>query len=283
MPKLTHLVCLVALVAAVAPGLHSQQTEFGPYTFDLKMRFGMYGGDLQQTKFDNKIIGFGLQARREIFGPGHAVAAELTWEHIPSRWNDITDYVTHNQYNTDADWDSKGVLSLHPWFSFDARKEAARGFSLLASYHSKMPSGTGWGALDKVLDDMEWHAGLRFDRYKVYSEFRWLLRNMSDYPEILPAPAPGPGSTLPPKYVGGQSSFHKEGSAILPGAFAGLRQTFSDSFAFELGLRYYGTKHWDFTPGAYFKEPDGSHSKQGRLSEGSSYGYGIEFALVCKL
>jgi hypothetical protein len=48
-------------------------------------------------------------------------------------------------------------------------------------------------------------------------------------------------------------------------------------------LRYFGTKHWDMTPGAYFKEADGSHSTQYRIKDGTSYGYGIEFALVCKL
>jgi len=79
-----------------APALRSQQSEFGPYKLDLKVRLGFVGGDMQQAKFDNKILGFGLQVRRELFGPGSAVAAEVQWEHVPSRWHDIADYAKHN-------------------------------------------------------------------------------------------------------------------------------------------------------------------------------------------
>jgi len=287
-PKLTTLACLVALAWA-APNLHSQQTDFGPYKFDLKVRLGFYGGDLQQTKYDNKIIGFGFQAKREMFGPGHAIAAELSWEHLPSRWHNVINFVKHNQDNTNQDWIDKGLLSLHPYWSFDGRKEYAKGMSLLLSYHSKMPSGTGWEPLDQVLNNMEWHAGIRFDRYKVLSEFRWRLMDQSGMESIPP-----PTGTIPtpPLYVtdpnnpilnqrtiGSQGAFHEEASSLTPGAFAGLRQTINPSFAFECGLRYFGTKHWDMTPGPYFKE-DRTHY---RISEGSSYGLGVEFAFVIKL
>jgi hypothetical protein len=283
------LACLAAL-AGGAPALRSQQSEFGPYKFDLKVRLGFYGGDLQQTKFDNKIIGFGFQARREIFGPGTAIAAELTWEHIPSRWQDITDYVKHNQYNVspidgntaplnEFDGENEVLLKLHPYYSMDARKEAARGFSLVVSYHSKLPSGLGWKPLDDALDSTNWYAGLRFDRYKVFSEFRWRLRKQNL--PVLPPPAslPADNANNMPVYPGGQGAFHEEGNSLAPGIVAGLRHTINDSFAFECGLRYFGTKHWDMTPGAYFKE----NRTQYRMETGTSYGIGIEFALVCKL
>jgi hypothetical protein len=280
------LACLAAL-AGGAPALRSQQSEFGPYKLDLKVRLGFVGGDMQQAKFDNKILGFGFQARRELFGPGSAVAAEIQWEHVPSRWHDIADYNKHNQNNTEQDWIDRGVLSLHPYWSFDARKETSRGFSLAVSYHQKMPSGTGIDAIDQVLGGMEWFGGIRFDRYKTTSEFRWILRNQSGLPEILPPPANPPSTTAPPLYTpnypGAQGAFWEEAAALTPGFFAGVRQSINDSFAFECGLRYFGAKHWDFTPGAYIKDADGNHSKDGVLKAGTSFGYAIEFALVCKL
>jgi hypothetical protein len=210
------------------------------------------------------------------------VAAEVTWEHVPSRWQNVIDYAKHNQHNTAEDWESKQVLSLHPNRSADWRKENSRGLSLLVSYHSKMPTGFGWQPLDQALDGMEWYAGLRLDNYSVNSEFRWWFRNQSNAAEILPPPASAP-TTPPPMYENGQGAFREEGSALVPGAFAGLRQKINDSFAFEVGVRYFGTKHWDFTPGTYFKNDTGGHSAVGRLNTGTSYGYGIEFALVCKL
>jgi len=283
-PKLTTLACLAALVSA-APALRSQQSEFGPYKFDMKIRLGLVGGDMQQTKFDNKILGFGIQARREMFGPGSAVAVEITWEHVPSRWTDIADYVKHNQNNTNDDWAKSGVLSLHPWWSMDARKETSRGLSLLASYHQKMPSGTGIDVIDQVLDGMEWYGGIRFDRYRTTSEARWVLVNQSGLAEIKPGV--NPGNTRPPLYTpnypGSQGAFMEDGARLTPGFFAGLRQSINDNFSFECGLRYFGTKHWDFTPGAYIKDADGNHSKDGVLKTGTSYGYAIEFALVIKL
>ncbi|MDR2561383.1 MAG: hypothetical protein LBC63_06415 [Holophagales bacterium] len=268
----------MSLLGVAAPGLHSQQTEFGPYKFDLKIRLGLYGGDLQQTKYDNKIIGFGFQARREMFGPGRAIAAEITWEHVPSRWQNLIDFETHNQYNMDDPSVPAGTfrkLSLHPFWSYDGRKESAHGISLAVSYHSKMPTGFGWQPLDAVLENAEWYAGIRLDRYKVYSEFRWQFYNQSDFPEITPSVNP---SGTPPRYtVGGNGAFHEEGASLAPGAFAGIRYSLNDSFALEVGTRYFGTKHWDMTPGVYYGE------EKYRISTGTSYGLGIEFALVCKL
>jgi len=297
-PKLTTLACLAALVGG-APALRSQQSEFGPYKFDLKVRLGFVGGDMQQAKFDNKLLGFGIQARRELFGPGSAVALEVQWEHVPSRWHDIADYEKHNQYNNrnkdangnvlatrdpnQTDWAEKGLLSLHPWWSFDARKETSRGFSLAVSYHQKMPSGTGIDAIDQVLGGMEWFGGLRFDRYKTTSEFRWVLKDQSGQAFIQPGMVPASPPLYTPNYPGAQGAFWQEAAALTPGFFAGVRQTINDNFAFECGVRYFGTKHWDFTPGAYIKEADGSHAKEGLLKTGTSYGPAIEFALVCKL
>ena len=278
-PKLTTLACLAALVGG-APALRSQQDDFGPYKFDVKIKLGLYGGDLQRTKYDNKIIGMGFSARRDVFGPGRAIAAELTWEHIPSRWNNVIDFETHNQYNTNQDWLDRGVLSMHPYWSWDFRKEAASGLSLLLSYQSKMPSGLGWQPLDKLLDGMDWYAGLRLDNYKVLSEFRWRLGDQTGMREIPPASG---GVPTPPWYAGGFGAFHEEATGLTPGAFAGVRFTINDGFAFDLGTRYFGTKHWEMTPGSYFKTETDGHDTKYRISESTSYGYSIEFAIVIKL
>jgi len=94
-------------------------------------------------------------------------------------------------------------------------------------------------------------------------------------------------SLYTPNYPGSQGTFREEGATLTPGFFVGLRQTINDSFAFECGLRYFGTKHWDVTPGVYFKDPDSAdgngHSNVTRIKTGTSYGPTIEFALVCKL
>jgi hypothetical protein len=255
------------LGAITAPCLQAQDS---PYKIDFKTRVGLYTGDMRTTHYDNKIIGFGVQFRRELFGPGRAVSAEVTWEHIPGRHNDITDYA-NNQGPNDF---SKGVLNLSPEASWDDRKEAGRGFSLLVGYHSKMPTGFGSELLNQVMGNLEWFAGLRFDRYKVYSEYKFNL-----YDETI-----RPAGSFAPQYLygggtggNGVGSGHYEESALSPGAFAGLKYTLDDTISFELATRYFGMKHWDITSGAYYNET------APRIKAGTTSGLSIEFAIVCKL
>jgi hypothetical protein len=271
--KLTYTALLAVLLGA--SGLYAQ--DDGLYSYALKMRLGLVGGDIQKTHYDNKLLGFGVQVKREMFGKGRALSAELSWEYVPGRHFDITDYAKHVGPN---DFD-KGILSLHPYFSFDDRKESGRGFSLLVAYHSKFPS-FGGSLLNEIADGMEWFAGIRLDRYSVYSEYKWTLRDQTDPATgerrpVNPPPAAAP-NYLPAIYEkGGNGTGHSEGASLTPGAFAGLSYRFNKDFRFELGTRYFGMKHWDVTPGAYFGE------EEYRIKAGTTYGYTIEFALSCRI
>jgi hypothetical protein len=287
--RVRHVKVVLAALLAISgsQGLQAQNSN-SQYKVDFKTRFGMYTGDMQTTHFDNKIIGFGLQVKRELFGPGRAISAEVAWEHVPGRHYDATDYVTNHQ-NATVDY-TKGILALHPWWSFDDRKEAARGFSLLVSYYSKMPTGFSSDILNYVMENTEWFIGLRIDRYRVFSEYKWTLRDMSNMDEIIWGVTP-PTTPIPPIYGeilpstsparfehnGGHNAGHQEGANLTPGLFAGIKHKLNETIAFEFGARYFGMKHWEFTPGAYFNE--GGF----RMKTGSTFGYGLEFALVCKL
>jgi hypothetical protein len=302
----------LAALLAVSGASSLQAQDYGPYKFDIKTRLGLYAGDMQTTHYDNKLFGYGIQMRRELFGPTNSISVEVTFEHVPGRHHDITDYKKNDQLNTREETPNflNGVLALHPYWSFDNRKEKGSGFSVLVSYYSKMPTGFGY-ILDHFMENTEWFVGLRLDRFKVYSEFKWTLRdqdakqnNGQRYPYIpnWPDPYPHPGTgnpPMPPAYDGGNGAFHEEASNLTPGAFAGIKYTLNDTIAFELGARFFGMKHWDYTNGAYYGEAEGPYGNYlkgydtdkrpiyggygGRMNVGSTFGYGIEFALVCKL
>ena len=297
----------LALLGALcgACGLRAQDSDYGPYKFDIKTRLAMYTGEMRDINQQNNAFGFGLQVRRELFGPSSAVSFEVTWEHIPSMHNDIIDYAKHSGLNTDH---SIGKLALSPVWSFDSRKEKARGFSALIGYYSKFPTDL----LSEITGNLEWFAGLRIDRYQVYSEFKWQFRDQgtatsqpvfgtNNYggtprfyqaepnPTANPQPDPSvPGTTG--WLNGGKGStgaFHEEGAAITPGAFAGIKYTYSEVMSVEFAARYFGRKHWDFLPITYFyKEGDfkpEEKTKGGTLTAGTTAGYGLELALVWKL
>jgi hypothetical protein len=293
-----------------------QAQEYGPYKFDVKTRLALYTGEMRDLNQKNHAFGFGVQARRELFGPSSSVSLEVTWEHIPSMHHDVIDYAKHIYFQSapgvpsavttvrDAD-PTKTILSLSPRTSFDNRKEQARGFSVLLGYYSKMPAGFGSDLLNQVMEKLEWFAGLRLDHFNVYSEFRWNLKNMDNYSLVL---ANGNLNTAQPPYYdpepnttpagimgrGSHGQFHEEGSAFTPGAFAGIKYTFSEVISFELGARYFGRKHWDFTPATYYSDAEErfladtaeipwKRTLGGVLKTGTTAGYGLEFALIWKL
>jgi hypothetical protein len=230
------------------------------YTYAVKIRAGLVGGDMQMSHHDNKIMGLGAEVKRKMFASGGALSAEVTWEVVPGRHHDVTD------------WGNTGPLVMEPYWSYDDRKERGEGFSLRVAYHSPIPA-FGPPIIANITKKMEWFGGLGIDRYKVTSEFKWTLRDQSQDPYR----APYSGGVLPPLYTGGGGSFHEEGADVNIGIFAGINYRINSDLGFGVTLRNFGMKHYDFTPGAY------SGSETGRLETGSSRGTAIEFALSLKL
>jgi hypothetical protein len=244
---------LALLLGAIgASGLGAQESS--PISYDFKIRFGLHSGDSQKTHHDNKLMGLGAQAKYSLsaFGIGGAAAAELSYDIVPGRQYDL------------INWSNTAPLVLDPYWSFDNRKEKAEGFSVKLSYIAALPDfGT------ECLKGTEWFAGLSIDRYKVYSEFMWTLRDSTGLM--------GNMTTRPPLYPGGGGEpFHEEGADVGIGVFAGVKFHINEDLGFEVGLRNFGMKHWDFTPGAY------SGSEEGKLSTGSTRGTSIEFAITVK-
>jgi len=262
-----------ALLGALAgPGLSAQEAS-SPYSFALKTRVGLMAGDMRDTHFDNKVLGFGAEAKRDlkdILGIGGAVTAELTWEYIPGRF--------YENYPWGAN-----PLNLDIKFSWDARKEYGQGFSVRAAYSAPF-------TLDVLPDflpslDFEWFAGLGFDRFKVRSHAEWIF----DY-NLATSHTPVAG-----QYDGG--TVVEEGAALVPGVFAGLKYRVSKDFGLELSVRNFGMRTFTFTPGAYSNPYKGQTSlptswqvdfnqvgRNGLKTEsGTTRGWSLEFALAAKL
>jgi hypothetical protein len=248
------------LGALAASSLAAQESS--ALSYDFKLRFGLHAGDSQKTHFDNKLMGLGAQAKYSLsaFGIGGAAAAELSYDIVPGR-----------RYNA---LDLSSPLVLDPSWSYDARKEKAEGFSVKLSYMAALPDFSAYGL--ECLNGAEWFAGLSIDRYKVFSEFKWTLRDSTGYTF-------GNLTSRPPLYYpdpdprkGGSGTFHEEGADIGIGVFAGVRFHINEDLGFEVGLRNFGMKHWDFTPGPY------SGSTEGKLSSGSTRGTSLEFAITVK-
>jgi len=258
-----------------ASGLYAQGSN-SPYSCALKIRGGLVAGDMRANHYDNKIMGFGAEVKYDMPGIGGAISAELTYEVVPGRHYDITKW----------EKDSAGrlimtaPLVMEGYWSYDDRKEKGEGFSLRVAYNSPMPV-LGSPLLADITRKMEWFAGLGIDRYKAFSEFEWTLRDQSSDQ----FKAPYRGGTLPPLYVAGGGSFHEEAAAINVGIFAGIKYRINSDLAFEVALRNFGMKHWDFTPGAYLNFAPGDYvgRNAGKLEAGSNRGTSIEFALSLKL
>jgi hypothetical protein len=266
---LTFLTALLS--SSGAPGLLQAQEGAFPYPISSKIRAGSYAGDIQKARYDNKIMAFGLEVRKSMFGGGRYLSAELAFEYVPGRHHDVMV----------PDHGVPGGLGLDPYWSYDDRKEWGQGWTFRASYYAPLPS-FGPEIVSNVTKKMEWFAGLGIDRHKASSEFKWTLRDSSSYPLNT-------GTPTPPLYEnGGSGAFTENGSDFTIGAFAGLKYRINNDFDFEIGLRNFGMKHWDFTPGTYLKFPDapkGTYvgASAGKLEVGSTRGWALEFAIAVKL
>jgi len=247
-------------------GLRAQEG----YSYALKTRIGLTAGDMQKTHFDNKVMGFGAEVKREILGGGSAVTAEVTWEFVPGRYYDAYPWATN-------------PLNLDPKFSWDARKEYGQGFSVRVAYSAPF----SLNVLPALLPELsfEWFAGLGFDRYKVRSQAEWIF----DY-NLATTHTPLAG-----QYDGGTVA--EESTALSPGFFGGLKYRINRDFGIELSVRNFGMRTFTFTPGGYSNGYKGQtplpstwqveYEKVGmkglKTETGTTRGWALEFALAAKL
>jgi hypothetical protein len=267
--KLTHTALLALLLGA--SGLVAQE---GPYSYLMKIRTGLMSGDMQKTHFDNKVIAFGLEAKRDIhdwFGIKGSLFAEVAWEYVPGRHHDIYPWDTNPLKRFDD-------TPLDIQYSFDNRKEYGQGINLKLGYSAPMPS-FGSAAVGNFFNDMEWFAGLGIDRFRVRSEVKYTFK----FSSAAGDPAFG-------QYDGG--AFVEEGAQMAPGVFVGLKYKHKEGIGFEVSLRNFGMWHYEYTPpayiiGDYVSNPDlrGLFGQRefGRESTGTTRGTSIEFAITLKL
>jgi len=255
---------LALLGAFGASGLQAQGSN-SPYSYLFKLRAGLTAGDMQKTHFDNKIGGIGFEVRREMFGGGRALTAELCYE-----------YATGRHYDA-YPWDTNPVRThdnkpLNPMYSYDDRKEAGTGFNLRFAYSApfKVPFFE--------LDGLEWFAGLGIDRFKVRSEVKYTFnfragQSSGTYNSSLGNPEWG-------DYDGGL--FIREESKIVPGVFAGLKCRLNKDVGFELALRNFGMFHLDYVPATYKYNgiPPENERGTGTSSTGTTRGTALEFAIT---
>ncbi|MCL1893760.1 MAG: hypothetical protein FWG02_05960 [Holophagaceae bacterium] len=130
-----------------------QAQDNSPYSFMFKIRAGLTAGDIQDTHFDNKIMGFGAEVTKKMPKLGGALSAELAWEYVPGRHHDVMV--------------PGGSLNLDPYYSYDNRKEYGQGFSLKFAYIAPL----------RLLSGFDWFAGVSADSYKVRSEFKYTLKD----------------------------------------------------------------------------------------------------------
>jgi hypothetical protein len=227
---------------------------------------------MQKAHFDNKIMGFGIEAKRDVqgwFGIKGSLFAEIAWEYVPGRHHDIYPWKTNP--SAVVTWNGD---PLDPAWSFDNRKEYGQGLNLRLGYAAPMPS-FGGGAAAEFFSDMEWFAGLSIDRYKVRSEVKWTFDL-------------GARVVDPWWYDGGARV--EEGGQFVPGVFAGLRYKLRNDVGFELTLRNFGRWRYEFTPaiyglkGRYIDDEDlVSVFGTGKSKTGTTRGTSIEFAITLKL
>jgi hypothetical protein len=251
--KHTHIALLLLLGALGGTGLSAQEG----YSYAFKARGGLLAGDLQTTHFDNKIMSFGAEVRKEMFGPGCALTFELAWEYVPGRNYSVMKPV-------------KGD-NLDIFNNFDARKEYGQGFLYKAAYNAPLKPFS-WAP-----DDIEWFGGISLDMHSVRTEIEYTLF----HPSAPGNPTLYPGTGWPSNFTDAQKyqgdSFVEQSTAISPSIFAGLRKKIGQGTACELTLRNFGMRHHDYTPGIYFG------STTGKLESGTSRGWSLEFALSVKI
>ena len=254
--KQTHIPVLLALLGGFgASGLHAQESE-SPLSYLFKIRFGLTAGDLQQRHFDNKLMGFGAELRYDVPAIGGAVSGELTYEYVPGRHHDVMPW-----------GDLPSHLNMNLRWSFDDRMEYGQGWSMRFAYSAKMPV-FGPEMVRDIAGKMEWFGGIGIDRHRVRHEAAWNFRNSTGVTNI---------DTRPPLYPNGAGSFDNEDTALVIGAFAGLKYQIYESLGCELALRNFGMRTWDFTPGILSQTAD-------KLPEaGTTRGWSLEIALSLKL
>jgi len=260
--KQTYIPAFVAFLlgGAGVSGLQAQESN-SPYSYLFKIRAGLTAGDMQKTHFDNKVMGFAAEVKREMPNIGGALSAEINWEYVPGRHHDV------------YPWDTN-PMGLSPRYSFDNRKEYGAGLNLRFAYSAPMPQVFGSWANDNIAKDMDWFGGLSIDRFKVRSEVKYTL-NFST--------APNPTNPDPGLYDGG--AFVEEGASLVPGFFAGLRYRVTNEIGFELSVRNFGMWHLDYTPNTYKYNavPPVDERGKGTSSTGTTRGWAIEFAITAKL
>jgi len=248
-----------------ASGLRAQSAS--PYSYAFKIRAGLTAGDIQKTHFDNKLMGFGAEVKREILGG--AVLAEVTWEYVPGRHRDVYPWDTNPIKVNPNVTNSINGTGLDPRYSFDDRKEYGDGINLRLGYSAPFRLN----ALPSLLPELsfEWFAGLGIDRFKVRSE----VKSTFNFANV--------NNPIQPNYDG--YSFVEESSQLSPGFFAGLKYKITSDFGLELSVRNFGMWHYEFTPATYFERDPAKYGKKeyGQSKTGTSRGWAMELALTAKL
>jgi hypothetical protein len=263
--KLTHTALLALLLGALGTPCLKAQEGNSPYSLAFKIRAGLHTGDMQKAHFDNKVMGFGAEIKREMFGAGQALSAELTWEYVPGRHHDV--------YPSDKYPWFELPLSLDPRFCYDDRKERGQGFNLRLAYSAPLPK-FGPQVVREITEGWEWFAGLGIDRFKVATEVRYTLKKRE----------------TPSKGLFAGASYVEEASELVPGFFAGIKCKVNNDMKFELSLRNFGMRHYETRTEWYELEA----SQQTRTSEdyGRNYeisktstvrGWALEFAIAARL
>jgi hypothetical protein len=249
---------LIALLAAsCAGGLSAQEG----YSYLFKLRAGLTAGDIQKTHFDNKVMAMAAEVRREMFGAGQYLSAELAFEYVPGRHRDV------------YPWDVNPVKAndgggLNPRYSFDDRKEYGQGLNLRFAYAAPFQ-------IPYINADCEWFAGLGIDMFKVATEGAYSFN-------FTP-------NTANPGYGNGENfdgnRFVEWGTTFSPGVFGGVKYQLTESVGFEMTLRNFGMRHYEYTPASYVERNQAQYGKKefGKSSEGTSRGWALEFALTVKL
>ncbi|MCL1907976.1 MAG: hypothetical protein FWG12_01255 [Holophagaceae bacterium] len=257
--KNTHIALMAALLGAGASGLSAQEGSL--YSCLLKIRVGLTAGDLQKTHFDNKAMGFAIEAKRsaqDLFDGRlkGAFTGEVAWEYVPGRHHDV------------YPWDTN-PLGLDIRNSFDNRKEYGFGFNVRLGYSAPMPQVFG-DYVNEFAKNLEWFAGVGIDRFRVRSEVKYFL----NFTPSTQNPEPG-------TYDSG--IYTAEETALVPGVYGGLRYTLNKDLGFELSLRNFGMSHHKFTPVGYYSNNPADWGTGGRTDNGTSRGWALEFAITAKL
>jgi hypothetical protein len=238
-------------------GLQAQDSN-SPYSYLFKLRAGLTAGDMQKTHFDNKLMAMAAEVRREMFGAGQYLSAELAFEYVPGRHHDIYPWDTNPIKAND------GVSGLNPRYSVDNRKEWGQGVNLRLSYSSPL-------RVPYFKTDFEWFAGLGIDMFKVSTEVLYTFNFTPNTPN------PPSGS-----YIG--NTFVEQGSAFVPGIFGGVKCQVTKDVGFEMSLRNFGMRHYEYTPATYTDRDLTKWKKEdGKSSTGTSRGWVLEFALSVKI